>query len=91
MTVLNARQTIVLREPVVLYFTMVRKACGEWVRVGTPFRTKEAAKSWLQFIQNAWIGHRVSVRSCKVTFASDGKPDEKSKRRIDHEFNIDLG
>lgn len=79
-----------MREPIRVFFTMVRKPCGEVVRVGKPFRSKTVANDWKSFVKGAWNGCRVTVRSLLVTFDEGGGVTEKSRRRLDREFNCDV-
>ncbi len=75
------------KPPVTAYFRMVH-APGGVKRVGPVSWSKEAAKDWVSFVKAAWCC-RVEIRSMVITFGEDGKPDEKSRKRLSEEFNMD--
>jgi hypothetical protein len=77
------------RKPIKVFFTMVHTPTGV-KRVGDRHRTRKDAQDWAPFVSGAWHGMRVSVRGCLITFGPDGKPDAKSRERLDKEFNAEV-
>lgn len=79
---------IVIRRPVDVWFTMVHLPTGA-IRVGKAYRSRKAAVDWLPIVKGKWRYYRVSVRKLTVRFCPDGQIDERTKRRLDSEFNMD--
>jgi len=80
--------SVVIRRPVDVWFTMVHLPTGP-IRVGRAHRSHEAARDWLPIVKGQWRYFRVSVRKLTVRFGPDGQIDERTKARLDSEFNMD--
>lgn len=76
------------KPPKTVFFTMVHTPQGV-KRIGNAYGSRQAANEWKPFLSSAWHGMRVTVRSCKITYGPDGKPDAKSRKRLSEEFNLD--
>ena len=72
-----------------IWLTIIQYATGVWVRTGKPYRTKEAAKSWLSFVKSACHAKRGKVIKVTVTLI-DGQPSQADVERFDKEFNLNL-
>lgn len=80
---------VVIRDPVDVFFTMVRKPTGEWIRVGRQHRTREAAREWMPIVKGQWRFCKTSIRKLTLRFTETGELTEATKRRLDREFNMD--
>jgi len=80
---------VVIRHPVDVFFTMVQRPDGEWMRVGRPHSTREAARGWLPIVKGQWRFCKTSIRKLTVRFKANGDVTEATKRRLDCEFNMD--
>jgi len=81
-------QQPVIRPSVTVFFTMVHTPWGV-KRVGKAYGSRKAALEWVPFVRGAWRNCRVSVRQLTVRFDATGEIDERTKRRLDSEFNMD--
>lgn len=73
-----------------IWFIMVDIPGQGWCRVGKPCRRRDTAKGWLRFVKAYWHGLPTRTKCCRITFGEDGKPDERSRKRLDRVFNCEV-
>ncbi|MFO0383263.1 MAG: hypothetical protein ACK506_16290 [Pirellula sp.] len=79
------------RKPLKLWFIMRRSHLdGSLSRVGQPYGSLELARSWISFVRSAWRGHELRIVSYTVRFNPDGSPTDKSIRKLDRFFNLEV-
>jgi len=59
-------------------------------RVGKTYYSLQTAREWLPFVRASFRGCKVEVRSMVVRFDDSGQMDDKSRKRLDEEFNMEV-
>lgn len=72
-----------------VFFTMIWNGVV-WVRIGSAYRSKECAHSWLGFAKAAHLSGRGKVVRLMVPIISPGKTTERVKQILDRKFNMDV-
>lgn len=70
------------------FFNMVQSPMGP-KRAGNAYATKEAAKSWSDFVSRRHGGHPVKVEKFTVELL-DGKVTPECAKILDERFNLDV-